>query len=120
MNKMKKIKMRGTTRREFIGKAASALLVGSAFNPGMGLAENIKTPDKDRYQSITVNTHEWFGDIEERLDLPKEWNVNIHHMAGYKNPVLSKEEIRSRIQNPINSKMLREIAEGKKKPISQS
>ncbi|HDY87724.1 MAG TPA: DUF2088 domain-containing protein [bacterium] len=107
-----------TTRREFLGKlGAGSLLVGNAFRPGMGLAKTIKSPDKDRYRSVSINTHEWFGDIEERLDFPKEWDVNMHHMAGYKSPVLSGKDIRNRINSPISSKPLREIAAGKKTAV---
>ena len=110
-------KKKMSSRREFIGKTGLGLLIGSAFLPGTGLAKSIKKPDSDRYQSLTLNTHEWFGDIEERLDIPKEWEVNIHHMKGHENPVLSKEKIRNRINSPINSKPLREIAAGKKTAV---
>ena len=117
MRKHNMKKHSGSTRREFLSQAGIGLLAGYSFKSDMGLAQSIKTPDTDRYQSVTINTHEWYGDIEERLDFPKDWNVNVHHIAGYKSPVLSKEEIRNRIQNPINSKPLREIAAGKKTAV---
>lgn len=106
------------TRRDFLIRGGmSSLLVGNILKPGRGLAKTIASPDTDRYQSVSVPTHEWFGDIEERLDLPKEWKVNVHHMAGYKSPVLSENEIRQHIQDPVGSKPLREIAAGKKTAV---
>lgn len=104
-------------RREFIGKTGMGLLVGSAFRSGTGISETIQTPDTDRYQSVSINTHEWNGDIEERLDFPKGWDIKMQHIAGYNSPILSKEDIRDRLQNPINSPPLREIAAGKKTAV---
>ena len=118
MNNRDTTEQNGTTRRKFLGKTLSGgLLIGNAFAAGTGLAKTVKKPDTDRYQSITLNTHEWFGDIEERLDLPKEWDVNIHHMPGNTNPVLSMKEIRNRIKVPVKTKQLREIAAGKKTAV---
>jgi lactate racemase len=111
------IKKHGPNRREFIGKTGMGLLVGTAFNRGVGLAETNRTPDSDRYQSVSINTHEWNGDIAERLDLPKGWDVKTHHIAGYQSPILTKEDIRDRLQNPINALPLREIAAGKKTAV---
>lgn len=106
-----------STRREFLGTAGSGLLIGSAFAPGMGLAKSIAVPDADRYQSLSLTTHEWYGDIEERLDLPADWNVDIRHMAGHDSPVLTKSEIHRRINTPYNSKTIRDIAAGKKTAV---
>jgi hypothetical protein len=30
-----------------------------------------------KQQSVTIPTHEFFGDIEERIDLPASWQVNV-------------------------------------------
>ena len=106
------------TRREFLSKAGiGGLLIGNAFNQGRGLAQEIQKPDADRYQSLYLTTHEWFGDFDERLDLSKDWEVNINHMPGNSLPVLTREQIRERIRNPIDSKMLRDIAAGKKTAV---
>ena len=108
-------KRKTSTRREFLGKAGvGGLLIGNAFNRGIGLAQEIQKPDTDRYQSLFLTTHVWFGDFDERLDLPKDWEMNIHHMPGNNRPVLTKAQISERIKNPIDSKMLRDIAAGKK------
>ncbi len=115
---MNNFREKDNTRREFLSKLGmGGLLIGNAFISKTGSAATVKVPDSDRYKSVSVNTHEWFGDIEERLDFPKEWDVNIHHMAGYKSPVLSGIEIRNRINNPVGTKPLREIAAGKKTAV---
>lgn len=111
-------KPNGQTRRDFFGRVGlGSLLIGSSFTSGMGHPKEALRPNSDHYQSLSLRTHEWFGDIEERLDLPKEWDVKIHHMAGNDSRVLSHEEIRSRITSPINTKRLREIAAGKKTAV---
>jgi len=106
-----------STRRDFLNKTGVGLLAGYAFNPGIGLAQSIKTPNTDKYQSFAINTHEWYGDIEERLDSPKDWEINYIKMAGHDTHVLTGDEIRRRVQSPIKSKRLSEIAAGKKTAV---
>ena len=91
-------------------------MAGYAFNSKMGLAQNVQRPSGD-YQSITVNTHEFNGDIEERLDFPKAWSIQTVEMTGAKSPVLTPAQILDRIQNPIGTKQLRDIAAGKKTAV---
>lgn len=118
MDKTKINRLNGTSRREFIENTGiSALLIGYAFNKGIGLAETIRTPNADRYQSLTLTTHEWYGDIDERLDLPIEWKVETIHNGTQSQPELTINEMRKAIQNPIGTKPLREIAAGKKTAV---
>jgi nickel-dependent lactate racemase len=119
MDTKKKFKnQKGVTRREFLGGAVlGGLLIGSASKSGNIFAASSGKSGPDKYQTVLLNTHEWFGDIEEKFELPKEWDVNIHHMAGHNSPVLSEEEIHSRINTPVNSKQLCEIASGKKNAV---
>ncbi len=106
-----------SSRREFIGKTGAGFLIGTAFQPGIGLAQTNGSSNSDRYKSVIINTHEWDGDIEERLDLPKGWNVRENHIAGYKSPIFYKEDIRHSLQYPIGTLPLREIASGKKTAV---
>jgi lactate racemase len=118
MDKIKKNSFDGTSRREFIGKTGiGALLIGHAFNNGTGLAETIRKPNADRYQSINLTTHEWYGDIDERLDLPVDWKVDTIHNDTQNQPELTIDEMRKAIQNPIGTKPLRDIAAGKKTAV---
>jgi nickel-dependent lactate racemase len=72
---------------------------------------------KGARQSVVIPTHEHFGDIDERLDFPRSWEVKVLKMAGHDAPVLSPEEIRRKIQSPIGARPLREIAAGKKTAV---
>jgi hypothetical protein len=72
---------------------------------------------KGAAKSVVITTHEHFGDLEERLDFPAAWDIQVQKMAGHDAPVLSREEVRRRIQAPIGTRPLREIAAGKKSAV---
>ena len=61
-----------------------------------------------------IPTREHFGDEEERLQIPSSWDLTVYHMAGIKAPVLSAEQIGQRIEAPIGTKRLADIARGKR------
>ena len=107
------------SRREFLaglGGLASARLIGTALAPGLFLPEAVAAL-KGARRSVVITTHEYFGDIEERLDFPRAWEIQVQRMAGHDAPVLGTDEMRRRIQNPIGTRPLREIAAGKKAAI---
>jgi nickel-dependent lactate racemase len=103
----------GNSRRAFFRHSGMALLAGYAFAKRTSLARTVQRPDSDRYQSVTINTHDYAGEIRERLDFPKDWEVDVLHMAGHNNPPLTREQILQRLRSPIGSKHLRDIAAGK-------
>jgi nickel-dependent lactate racemase len=72
---------------------------------------------KGTAKAITINSHEHFGDLEERLDFPAAWDIHVQNMAGYDAPALGRDEIRRRVQAPIGSRSLQEIAAGKKSAV---
>ncbi|MFA6470732.1 MAG: lactate racemase domain-containing protein [Candidatus Latescibacterota bacterium] len=118
MDKTKITHLNEISRRKFIRNTGiSALLIGNAFNKGTGIAETVRKPNTDRYQSISLTTHEWYGDIDERLDLPKEWKVETLHNGTLSQPQLTIDEMRKAIRNPIGTKPLRDIAAGKKTAV---
>src|SRR5512147_2498191 len=88
-----------SSRREFIAGSVAA----SALAAQKGPASN----------TLTLRTHEWFGDKVEQFPLPPGWNVKLYNIKGIKNPVLTPAEIKKAIQSPIGTKPLREIAAGK-------
>jgi nickel-dependent lactate racemase len=107
-------------RREFLSRGAaglaSARLIGTGLAAGSFLPEAVAAI-KGKQQSVTISTHEFFGDIEERIDLPASWEVNVMKMAGHDAAPLSQEEMRRRIRNPIGTPPLRELAAGKKRVV---
>ena len=104
----------GATRRTFLKHSGAVLLAGYAAARGTGLAQTVQRPNAEKYQSITLNTHEFFGDIEERFDFPKGWRVDVVGMAGKNAPALTGPQIVQKLRSPINSKPLADIAGGKK------
>jgi len=64
-------------------------------------------------KTIRILTYPWFGDQPLDLTFPDGWNVVECRMAGHDAPRLDEEEIRRKIQHPIGSPSLRELADGK-------
>jgi nickel-dependent lactate racemase len=65
-------------------------------------------------RSVVIPTHEFAGDLDERLDFPKAWDVHVMQMRGHDAQVLTSSEIRRQLEKPVGTKSLRELAEGKK------
>jgi hypothetical protein len=42
---------------------------------------------KGSAKSVVIPTHEFFGNLDERLDFPAEWKINAMNMKGYGAPV---------------------------------
>lgn len=68
-------------------------------------------------QSVIIPTHEYAGDLEERLDFPADWQVRVMKMAGHGAPALSRAEIARRLSTPIGTPPLAEIAAGRKTAV---
>ncbi len=88
-----------SSRREFL---AGSLAASAAAAPALAASN-----------TISLRTHEWFGDKLEQFPLPPGWNVKFYNSQGVKNPVLTPAEIRKAIQSPIGTPPLRELAAGK-------
>ena len=74
---------------------------------------------KGAAKSVVIPTHEFAGPngapwIEERIDFPASWDLHVMDMAGHNLPVLTPQQIAAQSNEPIGSKSLRELAEGKK------
>jgi nickel-dependent lactate racemase len=108
------------SRREFlqngIKSVAAAKLIGTAMAPGMLLAESVPAL-KGNARQVVIPTHEHFGDIEERLDFPANWEITLRPMLGHNAPVLGHDEILSCLRKPIGTRQLRELAAGKKSAV---
>ena len=87
------------SRRQFlVGSAA-----GAALSRSSAAASN----------TISLRTHEWYGDKLEQFPFPEGWRVSVYHSKIYNAPALTAAQIRQALQNPIGTKPLREIAAGK-------
>ncbi len=88
------------SRRQFLGTVAA----GTVFGPARGASQ----------QTVTLRTHEWFGDKLEEFPFPAEWRVTVYNMKGHATPPLEAGALARAIQDPFGTKPLREIAAGKK------
>ncbi|MEM3587772.1 MAG: lactate racemase domain-containing protein [Candidatus Jordarchaeaceae archaeon] len=66
---------------------------------------------------ISLMQNPWYGDNALELELPPDWEVTICGMVGEKKPALKEEQIISALRNPIGTKPLNKLAEGKKEVV---
>ena len=72
---------------------------------------------KGASQSVGIPTQEFAGNIDERLDFPKSWELHVMHMRGYGASPLTAEQIRAQLEGPIGTRPMQEIAEGSKTAV---
>jgi len=102
-------------RRDFL-KGAGALvpLIGTAISAQPG--QPTSTPAlRGSVRSVVVPTHEWAGELDERLEFPSDWKIEAMQMKGYRSPVLDPRQIGAALDEPIGTAPLREIAAGRKR-----
>lgn len=56
----------------------------------------------------------WYGDTQLEIDLPDSWDVTVCHMRGHDALPLGDDAMRRAFRNPIGTKTIREMAEGKR------
>ncbi|MEM0215535.1 MAG: lactate racemase domain-containing protein [Archaeoglobaceae archaeon] len=61
---------------------------------------------------VRVPSHIW-QDRDLELKFPDSWDVSVFKMKGHESKALSREEMLKAIRNPIGSKTLRELSDGK-------
>jgi nickel-dependent lactate racemase len=72
---------------------------------------------KGSAKSVVINTHEFYGNLEERLDFPSSWEVNEIRMKGHDTPAVTPQQMREGFAKPIGTHPLRELAAGKKRVV---
>jgi nickel-dependent lactate racemase len=106
-------------RRTFlscIGGLGQVPLIGTAMASGLYQPVSV-TALKGSAKSVTIPTHEFAGDLDERIDFPADWDINVMNMAGHAALPLTPRQIADKLNQPIGTKTLREIAEGKKSVV---
>ena len=107
-----------SSRRDFLGhavKLGSVPLVGTAFAAGPYQSKSV--PKTLGGKSVIIPTHEHAGDLDERIDFPPGWDVNVMHMAGHDAPVITPKQLADQMDQPIGTKTLRELAQGKNRVV---
>jgi nickel-dependent lactate racemase len=105
-----------SSRRDFLKSAGSAAMVPLV---GTALAASSYQPTrvvalKGSAKSVVIPTHEFYGNIDERLDFPADWEIHVMNMKGHGLPVLTAQQIAQSLGKPIGTPTLREAAAGKK------
>lgn len=67
--------------------------------------------------SISVPSRRWYENTERKLDFPDRWELTNFNSPGLEKPALTSEQIRQRVENPIEGPSLIELAKGKKQAV---
>lgn len=106
---------KGIHRRDFLsgmGSAAAVPLIGTAMAAAPFQATKVAA-NKGSAKSVVIPTHEFYGNLDERLDFPAAWDINVMNMKGYGSPVLTAQQMAEGMSKPVGTAPLREIAAGK-------
>ena len=73
-------------RRTFLGGLGMEVpLIGTALASGPYQPTAVAAL-KGSAKSVIIPTHEFAGDLDERLDFPADWEINVMNMAGHQRP----------------------------------
>ena len=68
-------------------------------------------------KTIKVPSRLWYGNEERELSFPDAWQVDNLTSPGFEKPGLTPEQIRERIENPVDGPKLEELARGKEHAV---
>jgi nickel-dependent lactate racemase len=66
---------------------------------------------------VVVPQLAWFGDGELKLKFPEEWGVSVQVMKGHGKRSVNEEKIVRAFRNPVGTKPLNRLAQGKKEVV---
>jgi nickel-dependent lactate racemase len=66
---------------------------------------------------VSVPARLWFDNTERELTFPDRWEVTNLTSPGFENPGLSPDEIRERIEHPVEGPSLEDLARGRKRAV---
>jgi nickel-dependent lactate racemase len=66
-------------------------------------------------QTFKIPAWEWYGWRSETVTFPDGWNVHEQKMQGHGARSLTPDEIAERMEHPVGTSRLRELAKGKRK-----
>ena len=59
----------------------------------------------------------WAEKKERVLEFPSGWRIELYPMRGYENRPIDREKVLQALRNPIGSKPLRKLAEGREEVV---
>jgi len=66
---------------------------------------------------VAIPEAAWAGKRERVLEFPSDWKIELYPMRGYKGKPIGREEVLKALRNPIGSKPLRKLAEGREEVV---
>jgi lactate racemase len=99
-----------------VGAAGWVPLIGTSFASAPYQPTHASSI-KGSAKSVIIPTHEWTGDISERLDFPGDWEIEVMDMKGATSPGLTGQQIGQQLAQPIGAHPLREVVAGKKRVV---
>ena len=92
-----------SSRRTFLRNACATVpLIGTTV--AAAFAQPTKVAGlKGSAKSVTIPTHEFYGNLDERLDFPADWEINVMNMKGHEAPVLTNSQIARDLEKRIRS-----------------
>jgi nickel-dependent lactate racemase len=94
--------------------SGAASLIGTSLLTRWGWA---RPTVADGTNTVTVRTHEHYGDIEEQLAFPDAWELEVLRMKGHGQPGLTPGQLRDKLNHPVGTAPLKEIAAGRKTAV---
>ena len=77
---------------KLVGAAGWVPLIGTSTASALSQPTHASSV-KGSAKSVVIPTHEWCGELDERLDFPGDWEIEVLNMKGYKTPVLTPQQI---------------------------
>ena len=68
-------------------------------------------------QKISIPSRLWYENKEWDLTFPDRWDVQNLNPPGFEKPAISPQEIRKKIEQPVQGQTLEELARGKKQAV---
>jgi len=99
-----------------VGAAGWVPLIGTAVASAPNQPTHASSI-KGSAKSVVIPTHEWTGDLNERLDFPGDWQIEVMEMKGAKTPALSAQQIATHLGQPVGTQPLRQVVAGKKRVV---
>jgi len=68
-------------------------------------------------QKISIPSRLWYENKEWNLTFPDRWDVHNLRPSGFQRPALTVQQIRQKIEQPVQGQTLEELARGKKQAV---
>ena len=64
---------------------------------------------------VTLPQQRWYGDIQTEITIPENWETEVVGTKGDELPALTYQQMKEKVDKPVGTKTIKELAEGKKK-----